>query len=615
MANGMNPMGMLDPSLPLMQQQAEQAQAYAAALRGQALTPIKTDDMVSGRVVRVSPLQPLAKMLQAYMGAQQQGEANLMTGHVAAAQGDAMRRMIDPNYQTPIPGVPSQAGPPAALAGPAPEQPSPASDALGAGAAGGSVGPTSDNAARMASMLRQAPAQLPMQPQPQAPQQGQGSGAMAMPSMTPQQAMSMMLMGGPEEYAKAFAARTDNRTDLVKALISAGIDPASEQGKTALVAGVNKLNYIAPTSLRPGGYVQNPNGSREQLPQVPEGSQATHGPDGQWQITPVQGGAEAISTMSGAKAAGTAPFQIVENFDPVTGAPGKQFAGTTPGLIIPSVPGAAPVRQPARAAQRPLTITPAMRAEAAASSASPSTLAGMDGLLGAGSAAPSLPGQSLGVQTGPALGQVATANELGAGTDKSAVQNYQEAHTQALAAPRAIGLLQSIEQLADKTLAGPGANKLQFVNGVLQTLGIPVGQDSAQNYQLMVKNLNMLVGAQRSAAGGGGTDSLQHLAESANPNVAHMNGPALKESAQELIAYQRMVIARDKVAPNPNTLTPQAYADFETKFAPLSDPRLWQIEHASDDKERTRILSLMPSSERGAFMKKAAQARQMGVLN
>ena len=350
MATGMNPMGMLDPSLPLMQQQAEQAQAYAAALRGQALTPIKTDDMVSGRVVRVSPLQPLAKMLMAYMGAKQQDEANTLTGGIAQRQSEMMRQLIG--------GAPSAApaavGPPANLAGDAPPAPQPASEALAAGAAAGSLGPTNANATRMADVLRQGPqapvqAPQPMQPPSQQPAQG---GAMAMPGMTTQQATAMMLMGGPEVYAKAFAERTDNRTPLVKALLSAGIDPNSEQGKTMLLAGVNKENYIAPTSLRPGGYVQNPNGSREQLPQVPEGSQATRGPDGQWQITPVPGGAEAISMLSGAKAAGTAPFQMVENFDPATGAPGKQFAGTTPGLIVPGVPGAAPVQRPAGAAPR-----------------------------------------------------------------------------------------------------------------------------------------------------------------------------------------------------------------------------------------------------------------------
>jgi hypothetical protein len=221
-----------------------------------------------------------------------------------------------------------------------------------------------------------------------------------------------------------------------------------------------------------------------------------------------------------------------------------------------------------------------------------------------------------GVQAGPALGEASTASALGEGTAKSAVQGYQDLHTQATsAAPRAIGLLQSIEQLADKTIAGHGSGSIQLVNGVLQTLGIPVGKDSAQNYQIMLKNLNMLVGAQRGAAGAGGTDALQKLAEASNPNVEHMNAPAIKEAAQELIAYQRMLIAKDKVAPNPNTTSPQKYADFETKFGQYSDPRLWQIEHAKDDKERARILSLMPASDQAAFLKRAKEARQNGWLN
>jgi hypothetical protein len=635
---GMDPYSALDPSLPLAQQQAQQAQAYAQMLRQQAMQPINPAEMVSGRVVRVNPLQPMAQMLMAYMGGRQQDAANEQTAALAARQSDLMRSMIfgPGGGAAPAPAADGTGDPtPMSSLAAVPPTPSPAAAALGTGAQLGSVGPTQANAARMSDMLRQPAPAAPAIPQTAAPA-APAAGPMAMPGMDPQKAMAALLMGGPEAYVKELMSRTDNRTELTKTLTSAGIDPASPQGQQIIRDNVTKQNYIAPTSLRPGGYVQNPNGTREQLPQVPEGFQAVQTPQG-WQIVPVPGGVGAMTAATAAKESGKAPFALVEGFDPKTGAPFRNYAGNV--LTPPPVPGLSGVPQVQATGGAPVSAAPSgapnrvpqglqgnnygadslaiLAQERTAMVKNPKTtpadLAAIDREIARVS--PQVVGPSKGLQTGPALGQAATADALGTGTAKNAVQAYNDLHTQATtAAPRAIGLLQSIEQLADKTTAGAGANSIQFVNGVLQTLGLPIGKDSAQNFQLMSKNLNMLVGAQRSAAGGGGTDALQSLLEAANPNAKTMNAPALKEAAQELIAYQRMMIAKDRAAPNPNTTSPQAYADFETKFAPMSDPRLWQIEHAADDKERLRILSLMPASERPEFLKKAKQAKAMGVL-
>ena len=207
------------------------------------------------------------------------------------------------------------------------------------------------------------------------------------------------------------------------------------------------------------------------------------------------------------------------------------------------------------------------------------------------------------------IGQSTAAQATATGTAKDAVEAYNELHNFATtSAPRNIGLLQSIYQLADKTLTGPGANKIQFVNGVLNTLGITPTADAAQNYQIMQKNLGMLVASQRMGARGGGSDALQTLLQASNPNVDSMNAPAAKEAAAELIAYNRMMIDKNRLAPNPNTTTPQAYAEFETKFAPFNDPRIWQMHHAENDKERKRLLSLIPAQDRLDFLHRAEVA-------
>ncbi|WP_175741453.1 hypothetical protein [Burkholderia ambifaria] len=70
-------------------------------------------------------------------------------------------------------------------------------------------------------------------------------------------------------------------------------------------------------SGRPGGYVVNKStGQMEQLPNVPEGFTAIRGPNGQWQIVPVQGALEAMGASAAAKAGGTAQYQLKEVWDP-----------------------------------------------------------------------------------------------------------------------------------------------------------------------------------------------------------------------------------------------------------------------------------------------------------
>jgi hypothetical protein len=218
------------------------------------------------------------------------------------------------------------------------------------------------------------------------------------------------------------------------------------------------------------------------------------------------------------------------------------------------------------------------------------------------------------VQTAAGTSPITVATSTGMQSGKDTVSAYNTQHEAAKNAPTTIALLDSIEQLADKTLAGPGASKVQFVNGVLNTLGIKPGADAAQNYQIMKKNLNQLTMAQRNAAGGGGSDALQALAEAANPNVSEMNAPAIKEAAQELKARQRMAMAIDRVAPNPTTTSPQEYQRFESQIAPLADYRIWQLEHASNDAERARIIQLVPENERASLIAKAKQARAVGLL-
>lgn len=426
-------------------------------------------------------------------------------------------------------------------------------------------------------------------------------------------------------------------TDLVRAMRAAGIDPNSEQGRQYALMGVTKLTNIPPVQARAGSTIIDGVTKKPLFynPVLSHGGMPIYADDGQTVIgeSAIPGAAGVAARMAAATEGGKgsmipftsgvtstgAPAPVISRTQAATGkiAPETQAARDTeasqtvaltqpPGSMYAGPTGAVRAAQDLKEAQNAVlkAKTPGERAIMQAE---------VERIKTSAAAAQSQPEPGSNVLYGAApLGMETTAKK----SAEDAVQNYNEMHTFATAsAPRNISLLQSIEQLADKTLVGPGASKIQFINGVLNTIGITPGADQAQNYQIMKKNLNMLVGAQRAGAPGGGSDAFQALLEAANPNVAEMNGPAAKEAAQELIAYNRMMMAKDKVMPNPMSTSPKEYQAAETKFAQFADPRLWQLEHASNDAERTRILSLMPPAERSSMIQKARAARQAGILN
>lgn len=125
---------------------------------------------------------------------------------------------------------------------------------------------------------------------------------------------AMMMMQSPDKYWETQAAAY-KPADIVQQIRAAGIDPNSPLGHQLAQNALAKANYIAPTSLRPGGYAVYADGREEQLPQVPEGFTAVRGQNG-WQIVPVQGGAAAMSQSAAAKAGGQAQYQLHEVWDP-----------------------------------------------------------------------------------------------------------------------------------------------------------------------------------------------------------------------------------------------------------------------------------------------------------
>lgn len=148
----------------------------------------------------------------------------------------------------------------------------------------------------------------------QQPQGMLSPGGPMNPIGMPVQQAAMMYLSNPDKYWEAQAGAY-KPTDTSLMLRQAGIDPTSALGRQIMQQAIAKQNYIAPTSLRPGGYAVYADGREEQLPQIPEGFTAQRGPNG-WQIVPVQGGAAAMSASAAAKAGGKAQYELKEVWDP-----------------------------------------------------------------------------------------------------------------------------------------------------------------------------------------------------------------------------------------------------------------------------------------------------------
>ncbi len=145
----------LTPMEMQVQQQAlDRQRAIATILQQQSMTPAD-GQMVSGHYVKASPLQFLSKLAQGLMGKNQQSDLDAKQLALATQQGDMQRGRFGIG-NTPQMAAPSQ------------DQPSAVQSGLAQGAVAGSVGPTNDNAARVAQVAQILQNNPPAAPQPNA---------------------------------------------------------------------------------------------------------------------------------------------------------------------------------------------------------------------------------------------------------------------------------------------------------------------------------------------------------------------------------------------------------------------------------------------------------------
>lgn len=223
------------PSLLAQQLRMQQTAQFGQQMLQEG-QQVPQGQMVSGHFVAPSPLQYAAQLLKTSAGRQAVDSLPDMYGQMVQANQARAQALFGLSG-----GGAAASTPP------------------GGGAQSFPVGPSGSP--------QQPPSIGGMQPPPQMLAAGpQGQRAPAQPQMpllpgkTPQQSYQIFSLVGPAKYAELVATQ-GAPTDIVKNLITAGIDPNSAQGRAVLNAAISKAtaNNI---NVRPGGTVYDANAGR-----------------------------------------------------------------------------------------------------------------------------------------------------------------------------------------------------------------------------------------------------------------------------------------------------------------------------------------------------------------
>ena len=631
----LNPIAGQNPNVVREYLQAQRQQQLAQALMQQGEAPIDYDPRG-----RVSWSQGLAKALQTGLGTWMGGKSIDATAQAMSDANQATASRFPSGQQPPPQGSTSAPSP----------TPDPAALALALGAQQGSVGPTNANASLMDQISAQQPgsnsppttragnptgmappltsgptysppAAAPSPSSPASLPSASGS-SLVMPGMSPQQSMAAYL-SDPGGYMTELTKRSDNRTDFTKTLVSAGIDPASPQGQQMLADNLRKQNFIQPARIQPGGGLMDPrtNAITTMPGAAPGGFQNVQRPDGSWATIPVQGGTDAITASTFAGESGKAPFNLIDTFNPNTGAPSKNYAGNVLPLPLPA--GGAPSQSASPggpgAPQFDIGGTPQQQAailsdiartapDAATRSAALARLQQMQGATGGGGAPSFADARANGVQTGPPLGASAGATNAQDELSK-AWSAQQQAHA---ASQTNIGLLQSVKGLADKAITGYEPDRRMLLAQLGAYVGLPGQIDAASSTDLLNKYSAQLI-ASLSQKGNMSTDAAREIVMAGTPN-SHMQPGAIKDAVDGLIAREQMTQARTGVLqPYALNRDPAGFQGTASRFDSIAGPRLWQM-RGMTPQQLQAFTGRMPAADARQLMQKYQAASQMGVF-
>ncbi|MFL9987126.1 hypothetical protein [Paraburkholderia sediminicola] len=533
--------------------QLQQRQAIGQALLQQGLQPLDTSNrQVGGMGYRISPLEGVSKLLNTYVG-------NKMSMDAMGQEGQLMSQMAGGAYGTDSTAPAVQQQPPVTGAAD--------SGALtGLSAGMGSYAPQPNPRAVGQAMLQNNP-NTPMAT-------STTPGPLTLPGRTAAQSRTLAMFA-PQAYAAALGASL-TPTDTMKTLQAAGVQPGSPQWNEALSNVAFKDGYVAPTSVRPGGYVRDAHtGQMTWAPQVPQGAVPQFDNNGQFTgVAPMPGAADVEQGQSAAAAAGKAQYTIVP------GVQGGRPVNTTAYNLANGLP---PPGQPQATG----------------------------GGVNAG---------RFGSYQPPNNEPVAPSLPAGAGSlAEGAADRIKALSAQAANTPNVIDAYNKAEtSLLSGVTTGPGSTLGTNIIGKLNTAGIPLEKGDATGYQSLQKYLSNANAQAASAGGYNGSDARFEAFSHGQPSAEAMNPDALRYAIQYVRGQQWGVAAKNQATTA--FLAQQGggtanYPQFEAQWNKVYSPDVALIKAMPNPADQQNYLTqLKQQGKLGAWMKSYQQMQQMGAF-
>jgi hypothetical protein len=578
-----------DPNYLYSVMQAQRQKMLADALTQQSMGGIDYDKNGA-----ISPLQGLAKMLQAYTGMKGAAAANHTLADAQAVGNQrtmqSLQGLFGGNVTDPT------AASTASLTQGAMTQPS-TPDANGQMVNQGGVGPTLTNAQRMGQMLSGGT--------------GQQGAAFSVPGMTSQQMTMAYLMDPQGTMKAAFDAKAlteqqkNSRDPLIGAptvnnlltqnmtpeqKLSMNLQQLQQQGVPdtdpqvqALKGALAKANYIDPLAVKQGNLVLDPITHQPIAynPSVSDGITPTFQTAG-GVTSPT--GASALPGYAGSNANIAGAEQGAKQRNTIFSVPGPGgsqltnwggvLAGGGAGGYPAAIPAPAPNAQPA-AVGAP-GVSPPMGSQAPVQA----------------SVAPR-PSGTVGQSTTDAQ-----INEAAGKTMAQLPQMVTQAKQVRLGLQNALGAL-------DNTTTGPGTEKAFSLAATLQNMGLPVAKTPTENYQTLSKYLNNSLAISAGVNGNTGSDSRFDQFMHGQPSADLMNKGPLRGAINYVLSQidavpagaqvMQQEYAKAKAAGDPNA----AYT-AQQAWSNQYDPRVFQFNRMGPDEKAAFKAHLLQTDPAGA---------------
>lgn len=406
---------------------------------------------------------------------------------------------------------------------------------------------------------------------------GVGSSPLNPLGMNPGMA-AMMMMQSPDKYWESQAAAY-KPAEIVQQIRAAGIDPNSPLGHQLAQNALAKANYIAPTSVRPGGALFDPSSGRmiTTPAAAPDGFQNVQDPQsGQWYTVPVRGGTAAVKASRVAESIGKAYGDVTTGFS--NGAP----VFVNRGALADQTAGGG---QPGGAPQ-------------AGGSSNPGRFSGYQA-----------PGSAVAPSLAPGAGKLA----------EGSADSFNALRGAAASTPTAIdGYNKAEDALLAGVTTGPGSTVGTNIIGRLNTAGIPIMKGDVTGYQSLQKFLSNANAQAASASGYSGSDARFEAFSHGQPNTEAMNPQALRYAIQYVRGQQAGVQAKYQAAQaflNQNGNSTVNYPQFEAQWNRSYSPDVMMVRSMPNPADQQSYLAdLKKQGKLNDFIKSYQSMQQMGAF-